>query len=522
MVYIEAMTAMAMTGEHALDVLTRVREWQIAGRDAALVIVLHTEGGAVRAPGALLAVSEVDHIGYISGGCIDADVALQARQAITDGALRKLRYGAGSPFVDLPLPCGGAITVLIVPHPALDVVVSAETHLRQRDEIYLSIDEDGNLSGGRASRCPQGAQTVFHYSPKLRIRIAGRGADALALAQLSHASGFETHIQLADEADIEAARQIGLTSVEPLATASDLAPTGDDAWTAFVLLFHDQDWEVPLLTQAIEGPAFYIGAVGSARTHSKRVAALIAAGVPQNLAQRVKGPIGLVPSLRDASLLAVSILSEIIAELTHRTRAKPKQTALVLLAAGASNRFEAGDKLLAHLDNVPLLTKAAALRAYFPSKQAIAVIPAHSNDRRDLLETAGWTVIENTNAALGQSTSLQAAMSYLNNHDELDQVVVLLGDMPNVTGPQIEHMIAAAEAPETRAVMSECDGVLTPPALFKQDLFDALSTISGDRGAKSVFTSLSSGAVTISISRHSAMDVDRVADLERIKEVSHV
>ena len=113
-------------------------------------------------------------------------------------------------------------------------------------------------------------------------------------------------------------------------------------------------------------------------------------------------------------------------------------------------------------------------------------------------------------------------MSYLNNHDTLDQVVVLLGDMPNVTGPQIEHMIAAAAAPETRAVMSECDGVLAPTALFKQDLFDALSTISGDRGAKSVFTSLSSGAVSIPISRHSAMDVDRIADLERIKEVSHV
>ena len=102
------MAALLTTGEHPFHVLQRLRDWQAAGLACALVVITHTEGGAVRAPGALLAVNEDTSFGYISGGCIDADVILQARQAIESGAPKSLRSGAGSPFVDLPLPCGGA------------------------------------------------------------------------------------------------------------------------------------------------------------------------------------------------------------------------------------------------------------------------------------------------------------------------------------------------------------------------------------------------------------------------------
>ena len=111
-----------MTGEHAQDVLGQLVAWLNAGDTCALVIVTETQGGAVRAPGALLAVGPDDSVGYVSGGCIDADVAFQARQACADGAPREIRYGAGSPFVDLPLPCGGSIVVQIIPTPDADLI----------------------------------------------------------------------------------------------------------------------------------------------------------------------------------------------------------------------------------------------------------------------------------------------------------------------------------------------------------------------------------------------------------------
>ena len=511
---------MAMTGEHALDVLSRLRDWQAAGRPIALIIVTQTEGGAVRAPGALLAVSDTDHIGYISGGCIDADVVLQARQAIEVGAQRSLRYGAGSPFVDLPLPCGGAICVSIFPQPSADMIETAAARLEARESLFLHISEDEELFAA-ADRLPAATTAkTFRYDPKLRIRIAGRGADALALAKMSDAAGFETQLQLIDDLDLASARGAGLQTINKLTTVAALADAEDDAWTAFVLLFHDQDWEIPLLKQALNGPAFYIGAVGSARTHAKRIAALLDAGVPQDSADRVNGPIGLVPSLRDASLLAVSALAEIIEAYTARVRTPAPKTALVLLAAGASERYEHGDKLMADLDGAPLLEKAAALRAQFPSKQAIAVIPRGAHARRDVVAAHDWTILENPNAHLGQSTSLKTALNHLSSED-IDQIIVLLGDMPNLSRDQIEALLLRAEADDVDAIMCESAGVLSPPALFKRTLFDALSAVTGDRGAKSVFLSLTAGAETISVSPGQIMDVDRVADLERAKELSH-
>jgi len=75
---------------------------------------------------------------------------------------------------------------------------------------------------------------------------------------------------------------------------------------------HDHDWEPALLAQALAGDAFYIGAVGSPHTHVKRASLLKTSGLHADDIARIKGPIGLVPSLRDASMLAVSTLAEII------------------------------------------------------------------------------------------------------------------------------------------------------------------------------------------------------------------
>ncbi|MCA8893592.1 MAG: XdhC family protein, partial [Hyphomonas sp.] len=98
--------------EHPQDVLGQWLAWRQEG-PVALVMVASTEGGSVRAPGALMAVSASGQkCGYISGGCVDADVVLQARQSIEDGKPRSLRYGTGSPFIDMPLPCGGAIDMM--------------------------------------------------------------------------------------------------------------------------------------------------------------------------------------------------------------------------------------------------------------------------------------------------------------------------------------------------------------------------------------------------------------------------
>ena len=106
------------------------------GRRAALIIVTDTEGGGVRAPGALAGVSETGGCaGYVSNGCVDADMFAQARAAIDDGKVRRLRYGAGSPYMDIRLPCGGAVDVMVIPNPKGDIIQSLLSQLEARTPV---------------------------------------------------------------------------------------------------------------------------------------------------------------------------------------------------------------------------------------------------------------------------------------------------------------------------------------------------------------------------------------------------
>ena len=95
--------------EHVSDIFRDVQIMMADGVRPAIAFITNTEGGAVRSVGAAMAIGEDQRTyGYVSGGCIDADVRLQAIDAIQTNRVKQLRYGKGSPFVDLPLPCGGA------------------------------------------------------------------------------------------------------------------------------------------------------------------------------------------------------------------------------------------------------------------------------------------------------------------------------------------------------------------------------------------------------------------------------
>jgi len=268
---------------HAVDVL---RFTVTSSEDTALVCVTDIHGGSMRAKGALMAVATDEVAGYISNGCVDADIIFQAR---TVKEPTRLLYGEGSPFKDIDLPCGGAIEVLIIPNPDKAHIRQALDQLDNRREAYLEITD-----------------FKWSYMPKLRLRLAGRGAAMDALAQQAAQSGFEVHVQSPETGMTDYLRTDHL--IDP-STPPDVS---DDPWTAVVLMFHDHDWEGALLEQALRGEAFYIGAMGSARTHARRQEMLSHRGLTATNFDRIRGPIGLVPSMRDANLLALSTLAEIV------------------------------------------------------------------------------------------------------------------------------------------------------------------------------------------------------------------
>jgi xanthine dehydrogenase accessory factor len=142
--------------------------------------------------------------------------------------------------------------------------------------------------------------------------VAGRGPDLEVLARVAAAAEFDLSIATPDEATALALADLG-APIELLKTPGQFWDLPIDEWTATVLLFHEHEWENAILARAVAMSGFYVGALGSVRTHAVRRERLMAMGVPAAKIARIRGPIGVVGRARDPGTLALSILAEISA-----------------------------------------------------------------------------------------------------------------------------------------------------------------------------------------------------------------
>ena len=496
------------------DVLERALQWMENGSEVVLARITDVTGGGIRPPGALMAISSSGaSSGYLSGGCVDADVVARAQSCVGRSETVQLRYGLGSPFVDLPLPCGGSIGIELIPIRSAVKIFDVVRRLQNRRPGTLALPQDIN-----PEISSEDAGEVLELIPKLKLRIAGRGADCLALAHHARISGYSVHLQLPDSEDIEKSKALGIERIDHLKSVDHLPPEDDDPRTAFVLMFHDRHWEAPLLKQALDGQAFYIGAVGSHRTHERRKPALLGMGCTPDDLERIHAPIGMIPSCRDASALATSILAEILHHEGGDKGANQSAPAALLLAAGQSSRFEDGDKLLAEIDGRPILEHACRVIKGQHTAAKLAVHGPGQSRRVDIAKSEGWAVIENAASAAGQSTSLRLGIQALAANPAVDSVLVLLGDMPFVPSEHIQALKNAME-PGVSAVMTISNGICQPPAMFRRETFDQLMTVSGDRGAATIFKSLEN-TCTVELSPEFSRDIDTVQDLNERETVN--
>jgi len=153
----------------------------------------------------------------------------------------------------------------------------------------------------------------FHvrHDPDLRLVIIGRGAETEALTKLAIAYGAMVEVLSPDPETIHACVRHGAVAWH-LARPSRPPHLRSDRHTAIVMLFHDHDWEIELLAQALTLRSFFIGAMGSRRTHERRLPELRKHRVPDELSRRIVAPVGMIRSARDPDTLALSILSQVV------------------------------------------------------------------------------------------------------------------------------------------------------------------------------------------------------------------
>ncbi len=289
--------------EHAQDVIAKAVALDDSGHAICLIVSIALQGGSARELGSLAVVSDQGEMwGYLSNGCIDRDIQLRAGQALASGKPKVVRYGQGGTALDLQLPCGGSLSVALIPAPDIAQLTHVLTKLQDRRPATLSFAETDLFH-----------EFAFSYAPKPVLALAGRGAVFRAMAAAADAAGFETRLFSPEEEDLQETRSYSRIAPHQLTSPAAQPPLHLDEHSAFLTLFHDHDWEPTLLASAVNSEARFIGCLGSRKTHALRLAALQEMGVnPDNLA-RIHGPIGFVPSLRHAPSIAISAMAEVIA-----------------------------------------------------------------------------------------------------------------------------------------------------------------------------------------------------------------
>lgn len=168
------------------------------------------------------------------------------------------------------------------------------------------------LRGDRSGALESAAGELFArcYASAPRLVVVGAVHITQALAPMAAMAGFEVVVVDPRRAFATAERLPGV-SVTTEWPDEALARLGIDARTAVVTLSHDPKLDDPALIAALKSNAFYIGALGSTRTHAKRLARLTEAGLGE-LSGRIRAPVGLDLGGRSPAEIAVSILAQVI------------------------------------------------------------------------------------------------------------------------------------------------------------------------------------------------------------------
>ncbi|WP_340263297.1 XdhC family protein [Sulfitobacter pontiacus] len=307
----------------------RAYAWAQAGCGAALATVVETWGSAPRRVGAQLAIAADGEMqGSVSGGCVEGAVVVEALEAIEDGAPRLLEYGVsdGDAFA-VGLACGGKIRVLVEPvgekAMPFDVLGDLVRARAARQPVAYQVPLSGGVgrlvTGGYADRFrmdrsgveEDGDTFVAIHNPPLRLVIVGAVHIAQALVPMAQVAGFDAVVIDPREAFGSQARFPDAQVINDWPDAA-MDTVGVDTRSAVVLLTHDPKLDDPALHVALRSDAFYIGALGSKRTHASRVARLEEAGFTAADIARINGPVGLDIGAASPPEIAVSILSQMI------------------------------------------------------------------------------------------------------------------------------------------------------------------------------------------------------------------
>ena len=328
-----------MTAVHD-QIIEQALAWMDEGKGAALATVVKTWGSAPRPVGSQLAISsEAELAGSVSGGCVEGAVAAEALEALEDGACRVLSFGVtDEEAFGVGLACGGEIQVMVEPvdigrGPDRAMIADVAAARAAREAVIYAVNtgdwtrrlirpgaEDALAEEAAAARRADKsgfAEDWFLgvHNPPLKLIVVGAVHIAQPLLSMARLSGYDATLVDPRDAFAADARFPGERIVREWPDEA-LAGLGLDERTAVVTLTHDTKLDDPAIRVALKSDIFYLGCLGSKKTHGKRVERLTEAGFSEAEIARIHGPVGLDIGAKSPAEIAISIMGQ----MTERLR----------------------------------------------------------------------------------------------------------------------------------------------------------------------------------------------------------
>ena len=340
--------------------LDQIEVWFEGGRSVALASVIKTWGSSPRPVGAMMAISDQNEIsGSVSGGCVEGAVIDAAQTVLKTGLPKRLFFGvANEEAWEVGLSCGGEIEIFLrifTPghltcwRQALErgesfwvpLILEADhsliglEYMIFEDGSKLMIpskaDSESEILKVVKAAMPEGKSAVVatksdqiqeiffqRVDPPRQLILVGGVHIAIPLASLADTLGFEVTV-------IDPRRLFGTTDRFPTVKKL-LQEWPQEAFqkvllndtTGVVMLTHDPKIDDPALKIVLDSPVFYLGALGSRKTHQKRLGRLKEQGVKEKDLKRIHGPVGLNLGASTPEEIALAIMAEIIQVWHHR------------------------------------------------------------------------------------------------------------------------------------------------------------------------------------------------------------
>jgi xanthine dehydrogenase accessory factor len=345
------------------DVIDRLEAWRQSNEEFAVATVVNTWGSSPRPVGSKMVATRAGSIaGSVSAGCVEGAVIQESRAVMGSGQPCLLTFGVSDEEAwGVGLACGGTIQVFVEPSSALDSIYdSLKQHLEARDPMAvisvmhgvpgrlnrkLIVLADSRTEGdldipGQTGTLVDAALELLAketcgmldledetslfievYPPLPRLIVVGAVHIAEPLIAIAKIAGFDTIVVDPRTAFATRERFPHVTDLVQQWPQDALPEMTLDRSAYVAVLTHDPKLDDPALQIALRSDASYVGALGSWRTHRKRVERLREAGLTEEQISRLHAPIGFDIGGRSPGEIAVSIMAEIIqvrnSALTH-------------------------------------------------------------------------------------------------------------------------------------------------------------------------------------------------------------